>query len=70
MNWKSIFLKKNIYFKNERNEGKQPEEDYERASCKFCLRKFANDRIEKHEKVCEINYANKRKTFDSKKQRV
>lgn len=38
--------------------------------CKNCDRNFAEDRIEKHETICEKTHNKKRKKFDMKKARV
>ena len=51
-----------------------PEEDEgddgDRRECAYCGRKFAADRIEKHEAVCARAASRKVKVFDSKKQRT
>lgn len=41
----------------------------DRVECRYCGRKFASDRIDKHESIC-ASASRKRKTFDSKKQRI
>lgn len=38
--------------------------------CGICKRNFADDRIEKHQIICQKTKAKKRKTFDSSKKRV
>ena len=49
-----------------------PEDDGndDRRACAYCGRKFASDRIDKHEEVCARSHAKKTKVFDSKKQRL
>lgn len=44
--------------------------DTDRVQCRICHRRFASDRIEKHEEICEASMRKKRKVFDSKKQRI
>lgn len=41
----------------------------DRVECAYCGRKFASDRIDKHESIC-ASASRKRKKFDSKKQRI
>lgn len=41
----------------------------DRVECRYCGRKFASDRIDKHESIC-ASASKKRKKFDSKKQRI
>jgi hypothetical protein len=38
--------------------------------CKFCGRKFAQDRISKHQQICAKAKKSRRKTFDAKKHRL
>ena len=40
------------------------------SSCSNCGRNFAEDRIEKHEEICQKTSKKKRKTFDMTKKRV
>ena len=49
-----------------------PEDDGndDRRPCAYCGRRFASDRIDKHEEVCARSHAKKTKVFDSKKQRL
>ncbi|EAY20888.1 hypothetical protein TVAG_437140 [Trichomonas vaginalis G3] len=42
----------------------------DRVSCSYCGRKFASDRIEKHEEICRRQSMKKTKVFDSSKQRL
>lgn len=49
-----------------------PEEDdgEDRSPCGSCGRRFKEEALIKHEKVCKKVFASKRKTFDSKKKRI
>ena len=38
--------------------------------CDICKRNFAEDRIEKHQSVCQKNKTKKRKVYDASKKRV
>lgn len=40
------------------------------VACRICSRYFNNDRIEKHETICQKNSSKKRKIFDATKHRV
>lgn len=42
----------------------------DRVACPYCGRKFASDRISKHEEVCARMSSKKTKVFDAKKQRL
>lgn len=42
----------------------------DRVTCSYCQRKFASDRIEKHEEICRRQAMKKTKVFDSSKQRL
>lgn len=42
----------------------------DRRCCSYCGRKFAADRIDKHEEICARASAKKTKVFDAKKQRL
>jgi len=44
-------------------------EEEKRVECSICLRKFTEERIEKHEKACK-NVIKKRPLFDSSSKRV
>eukprot|EP00051_Salpingoeca_urceolata_P001802 m.44194 g.44194 ORF g.44194 m.44194 type:complete len:697 (+) comp11686_c0_seq1:354-2444(+) len=50
-------------------EGAAPE-PVEMAACSICNRKFAAERLAKHETICSKNASKKRKKFDHKKQRI
>lgn len=49
-----------------------PEDDPndDRRPCAYCGRRFASDRIDKHEEVCARMSAKKTKVFDARKQRL
>lgn len=40
------------------------------TSCKYCQRRFATDRIEKHQEICARTLKKKRKTYDAVRHRV
>lgn len=40
------------------------------VGCKFCQRRFATDRLEKHEEICGRTLKKKRKVYDAVKHRV
>lgn len=42
----------------------------ERVECKYCGRKFAIDRIDKHEQICAKTSQKKKKPFDARKMRI
>ena len=44
-------------------------DDGDRVECRYCGRRFASDRIDKHESIC-ATASRKRKKFDAKKQRL
>lgn len=44
--------------------------DDDRVECAYCHRKFANDRIEKHEQICSRMSSKKKRVFDASKQRL
>lgn len=46
-----------------------PQGDVERVACRYCGRKFASDRIDKHEGSC-LQKTKKKRVFDSRKQRI
>lgn len=54
------------------DEIEEPEDgnDEDRIECKTCGRKFKEEALEKHAKVCKKVFASKRKAFDMKKQRI
>ncbi|OHT13843.1 hypothetical protein TRFO_43228 [Tritrichomonas foetus] len=47
-----------------------PDGDDDRVECAYCHRRFASDRIAKHEEVCARMSSKKKKVFDAKKQRL
>lgn len=44
--------------------------DDDRAECAYCHRKFASDRIQKHEQICSRMSSKKKHVFDASKQRL
>lgn len=44
--------------------------DDDRVECAYCHRKFATDRIEKHEQICSRMSSKKKRVFDASKQRL
>ena len=46
------------------------DDDTERVECRICGRKFASDRIDKHEAACEKAHKKKKKVFDSRMMRL
>lgn len=44
--------------------------DDDRVECAYCHRKFASDRIEKHEQICSRMSSKKKRVFDASKQRL
>lgn len=44
-------------------------EGQDRVPCSVCGRKFAPESIEKHERICQKAFGQKRKAFDAKEQR-
>lgn len=44
--------------------------DDDRVQCAYCRRKFASDRIEKHEVICARMSSKKKRVFDASKQRL
>jgi hypothetical protein len=54
------------------DQGPAPYEDanVRRVECRVCHRKFAENRIGRHEKVCASTQKRKKKVFDARKQRL
>lgn len=64
------FVKNNATVNKKLVSTKKPVTPPGMKSCAICGRHFADDRVQKHQEICEKNLKKKRKVFDPMKQRL